>query len=123
MKVRLDCRQRGFALIEVVLALLFVAGLGMAASAAALALIKLVTEARAEAAGVTAAASRLEELLAASPAARLAGHDVVVVDTTEVTRIWHIVRDDPAAGLSRIEVTARWDRPSITGLVLVGVAP
>ncbi len=115
--------QDGWTLVEVGLALCFVSGLAMTVGASAATLLRLAAEAHAEAIGLAAAASRLEELLATDPERRAPGTDVVTLGGTEVTRIWRPVADDPAAGLWRIEVTARWERPSITGLTLVGVGP
>ncbi len=115
--------QEGWTLIEVGLALCFVSGLAMTAGASAVTLLRLAAEAHAEAVGLAVAASRLEELLAADPERRAPGTDVVALGGTEVTRIWRPVSDDPAAGLWRIEVTARWERPSIAALTLVGVGP
>jgi hypothetical protein len=41
----------------------------------------------------------------------------------DVARVWRVRGDDPAPGLTRVEVTARWSAPELTLLTLVAVAP
>ena len=115
-------RARGLTLVEVLVALCLVGAVGVVASGAAESMILLARAARSEAAGLAAASGKLEELLATASDSRSAGNDEAVVDGLSVTRIWRVRRDDPCPGLTRLEVTARWSRPSITLLTLAAVS-
>lgn len=112
----------GFSLAEVLVALSLVASVGVIATGAGRSLARLARAARSEAAGLAAARARIEELLAAPPAQREGGNDEMVVDGLRIARVWRVRPDAPAPGLSWIEVTARWEHPSITLLTLVAVA-
>jgi prepilin-type N-terminal cleavage/methylation domain-containing protein len=112
----------GFTLIEVLVALCLVASAGVLASFAATALLGLSSAAHSEAAGLAAASEKLEELIATPAAARIAGNDETAMAGVAVTRIWRIRADDPAPGLVRMEVTARWEHPTLTLLTLVAAA-
>ena len=116
-------RRGGFSLVEVLAALGLVGSAGVLASFAATALLSLSAAAHAEAAGLAAAAEKLEELIALPPAARASGNDQTSMAGVGVTRIWRVRSDDPVPGLDRMEVTARWDHPSLTLLTLVAAAP
>jgi type II secretory pathway pseudopilin PulG len=116
-------RPAGFTLLEVVAAVCLVAAAGVVASGAARTMLQLGAAAHSEAVGLGAAAEKLEELIAAPQGGRAPGNDVLTVDGVDVTRIWRVRPGEPAAGLSRLEVTARWSHPSLTLLTLVTVAP
>ena len=73
--------------------------------------------------GVPEQLIQIEELTASLPAARRAGNDVTELDGVDVTRVWRVHSDDPAYGLTRLEVTARWDLPALTLLTLVTTVP
>jgi type II secretory pathway pseudopilin PulG len=123
---RLGRRRRavaGFTLLEVLAALGLVAAIGVIASAAARAMIQLTQAAHAEAAGLAAAEERLEELLSLAAADRRSGNDETVLDGVALARIWRVLRNHPAPGLDRLEVTVRWSAPSLTLLTLATVAP
>lgn len=113
----------GFTLAEVLVALSLVASVGIVASAAAQSFLRFARAARSEAAGLVAASARLEEMLALGASRRESGNDEVVIDGLRITRTWRLERDVPEPGLTRVEVTARWEHPEITLLTLVGVAP
>lgn len=115
--------QRGFTLIESLVALGLVASAGVVASVAAVAMIELERAAHAEAVGLAVASEKIEQLAAATPAARRAGNDATELDGVAVTRVWRVRNDDPAYGLTRLEVTARWDAPALTLLTLVMTVP
>ena len=113
----------GFTLVEVLVALGLVASVGTVASGAAAAMLEFARAARSEAAGLAAGVDKLEVLVAMPAAARVSGNDETVVDGLAIVRIWRVLRDDPVAGLARLEVTTRWMRPRTTLLTLVAVAP
>jgi prepilin-type N-terminal cleavage/methylation domain-containing protein len=113
----------GFTLVEVLAALGLVASAGVIASFGATALLRLSAAAHSEAAGLAAASEKLEELLATPAASRAAGNDETAMANVHLTRIWRVRADDPAPGLDRLEVTVRWDHPSLTLLTLVVAAP
>lgn len=113
----------GLTLVEVLVALCLVGAVGVVASGAAESMTLLARAARSEAAGLAAASAKLEELIASPSDSRASGNDATVVDGLSVTRIWRVRRDDPASGLTRLEVTARWSKPSLTLLTLAAVAP
>lgn len=115
--------ERGFTLIESLVALALVASAGVVASVAAVAMLRLERAAHAEAAGLAAASEKLEELAALLPALRRSGNDTTDLDGVRLTRVWRVRGDDPVAGLTRLEVTARWDAPALTLLTLVMVVP
>lgn len=115
--------QGGFTLAEVLVALSLVASVGVVASGAAQSFLRFARAARSEAAGLAAASARLEEMLALASSRRENGNDELVVDGLRITRTWRLERDVPESGLTRVEVTARWEHPEITLLTLVGVAP
>ncbi|MBU6282603.1 hypothetical protein KGQ64_10215 [bacterium] len=113
----------GFALAEALVALCLVASVATVASGAAVSMLELARAARGEAAGLAAASERIEALLASPAGTRSSGTDEVVVDGFPVVRTWRVGADDPAPGLARVEVTARWNAPRTTLLTLVAVAP
>jgi prepilin-type N-terminal cleavage/methylation domain-containing protein len=115
--------ERGFTLLESLVALALMASAGVVASAAAVAMLRLERAAHAEAAGLAAASERIEQLAAMVPAARQSGNDAIAVDGVAVTRVWRVHGDDPVYGLTRLEVTARWDTPALTLLTLVMTVP
>lgn len=118
-----DSPQGGFTLVETLVALCLVASAGTIASGAAVSMLELARAARGEAAGLAAASDRVEALVATPAAERASGNDEVVVDGLQVVRTWRVAPDDPAPGLWRLEVTARWSAPRTTLLTLVAVAP
>jgi len=114
---------RGFSLVEALVALSLVASVATIASGAAVAMLELARAARAEAAGLAAASEKIEALVASPAGLRRAGDDEMEVDGVAVARVWRVAEDDPAPGLQRLEVTARWSAPRTTLLTLVAVAP
>lgn len=100
-----------------------VGAVGVLATGSGHALARLGLAARAEAAGLFAAERKLEELLSFESGRRRSGNDAVSSGVVPVTRVWRIVPDQPARGLTRIEVSASWETPQLTVLTLVGVAP
>lgn len=110
-------------LVEVLVALGLLASAGIVASVAATAMLQLERAAHAEAVGLAVAGEKLEELIAAAPAARRAGNDETTLDGVGVTRVWRVRDDDPTRGVTRLEVTARWSAPALTMLTLVAAAP
>jgi type II secretory pathway pseudopilin PulG len=115
--------SRGFTLVEVLAALGLLVSAGIVATLGAVAMLRLERAAHAEAVGLALASERLEELLAQAPAARLGGNDETELDGITVVRVWRVVADEPAPGLTRLEVSARWDHPRTTSLTLVAAAP
>lgn len=115
--------EAGCTLIEALVALGLLASAGIVASVAALAMLQLERAAHAEAVGLAVASEKIEELVATPPVARRAGNDETSLDGVVVTRIWRVRDDDPAYGLTRLEVTARWDAPALTLLTLMTAAP
>jgi len=115
--------QGGFTLIESLVALGLVASAGVVASVAAVAMLQLEHAAHAEAVGLALAGEKLEELVAALPPARRSGNDESQLDGIDVARVWRVVNDDPTRGLTRLEVTARWEAPALTLLTLVTAVP
>lgn len=115
--------RRGFTLVEVLVTLALLASAGVVATLGAIAMLRLERAAHAEAVGLALATERLEEMLAESPAARKGGNDETELDGVTVVRVWRVIADEPAPGLTRLEVSARWDHPSTTALTLVAVAP
>lgn len=116
-------RRAGFTLLEVLAALGLVGAVGVMATGAGHALAHLGLAARAEAAGLLAAEQKLEELLAARSEDRTGGTDAVDHSGIAVRRVWRVLPNNPAPGLERVEVSARWDVPRLTVLTLVAVAP
>jgi type II secretory pathway pseudopilin PulG len=110
-------------LVEVLVALGLLASAGIVASLAAASMLQLERAAHAEAVGLALAAEKLEELLATTPAARRNGNDETVLDGVGVARVWRVLDDEPARGVMRLEVTARWSAPALTMLTLVVAAP
>ena len=126
MSRRLGSRRRapgGFTLLEVLAALGLVAAIGVIASGAARAMIHLTQAAHAEAAGLAAAEERLEELISLDSADRRSGNDETTLGDVALVRVWRVLRNDPASGLDRLEVTVRWSAPSLTLLTLATVSP
>ena len=115
--------EGGCTLVEALVALGLLASAGIVASVAALAMLQLERAAHAEAVGLAVAGEKIEELVAAAPSARRAGNDETSLDGVVVTRIWRVRDDDPAYGLTRLEVTARWDTPALTLLTLMTAVP
>ncbi|MEW6269108.1 MAG: hypothetical protein AB1689_07395 [Thermodesulfobacteriota bacterium] len=115
--------EAGFTLLEALVAIGLVASAGVVATTAAVAMLRLERAAHAEAAGLAAASEKLEELVGALPADRRSGNDDTVLDGVPVTRVWRVLDDQPAQGLTRLEVTSRWDRPQLTLLTLVAAVP
>lgn len=115
--------EAGMTLAEVLVALGLLASAGIVASLAAVSMIELERAAHAEAVGLALASEKLEELLAAAPPARSAGNDETTLDGVGVARVWRIAHGDPAPGVTRLEVTARWAAPALTMLTLVASAP
>jgi type II secretory pathway pseudopilin PulG len=115
--------ERGWSLVEVLVALCLVGSVGVLASGVAHSLARLVRAAKAEAAGLSAATDRLETMIATERSRRDGGNDEVLVGDVAVARVWRVVRDTPAAGVDRLEVTVRWSHPALTLLTLVAVAP
>lgn len=103
-------------------ALSLVASIGVAATGLGIALASLATAARAEAVGLALASEKLEELIAAAPDRRGDGFDEVERSGVHVVRQWRVATGDPEPDLARLEVTARWERPELTVLVLVALA-
>lgn len=116
-------RSAGFTLLEVLAALGLVGAVGVVATASGHALAHLGVAARAEAAGRIAAEAKLEELLSLSPDSRRSGNDTPRMGAVDLRRIWRVLDDEPAPGLTRVEVSTTWERPRLTVLTLVGVAP
>jgi len=110
-------------LAEVLVALGLLASAAIVASLAAASMLDLSRAAHAEAVGLALASEKLEELLATAPAARRAGNDETTLDGVGVARVWRVAHDDPARGVTRLEVTARWAAPALTMLTLVASAP
>jgi hypothetical protein len=73
--------------------------------------------------GLALAGEKLEELIARTPPARSGGNDTTDLDGVRVARVWRVVERTPAAELTRLEVTARWDQPRTTALTLVAAVP
>ena len=96
---------------------------GIVASVAAVAMLQLERAAHAEAVGLAVAGEKVEELLAMAPSARRSGDDRTTLDGIDVARVWRVREGDPAYGLTRLEVTARWEAPRLTMLTLVTAAP
>jgi prepilin-type N-terminal cleavage/methylation domain-containing protein len=117
-----DRGPRGLSLVEVLVSLSLVASIGVAATGLGVALAALATAARAEAVGLALASEKLEELIATSPELRGDGFDEVERSGVRVVRQWRVATGDPEPELSRLEVTARWDRPELTVLVLAALA-
>jgi prepilin-type N-terminal cleavage/methylation domain-containing protein len=115
-------RRAGFTLVEVLAALGLVGAVGVMASASGYSLARLSRAALAEAAGLLAAERKVEELLA-SPEGRENGTDDVEHSGVGVRRVWRVIDDVPAPGLTRVEVSASWEEPGLTMLTLVAVAP
>lgn len=115
--------QSGFTLIEVLAAAGLLLSAGIVATFAAVAMLRLELAAHAEAVGLAVAGEKLEELMSRSPDARAGGNDETDLDGVHVTRVWRVIGASPAAGLDRLEVTARWDRPQITLLTMVAAVP
>ncbi len=115
--------SRGFTLVEVLVALCLIGAAGVVASGAAQVALASSAAAHAEAAGLLAATAKLEELIATEPAARAPGNDEIEVGGVAVARVWRLRGDDPARGISRLEVTARWSHPALTLLTMAAVAP
>ncbi len=115
--------ERGFTLVEALVAMSLVASVGLVASVAGAALLELERAAHGEAVGLALASEKLEELIALPPAERRSGTDDVTLDGVAVTRVWRVVSDEPVHGVTRLEVTSRWEEPSLTMLTLVGAAP
>ena len=115
--------EDGFTLIEVLAAAGLLMSAGIVATLAAVAMLRLERAAHAEAVGLAVATEKLEELIAATPPARAGGNDETALDGVPVTRIWRVIAAAPAPGLTRLEVTARWDRPRTTLLTLVAAVP
>lgn len=116
-------RRAGFTLLEVLAALGLVGAVGVVATGAGHALARLSVAARAEAAGLFAAEQKLEEILSLVAEERTSGNDVPASTVVPLQRIWRIIPDDPALGLTRVEVSTSWETPQLTVLTLVGVAP
>lgn len=116
-------RRAGFTLLEVLAALGLVGAVGVLASGSGHALARLGLAARAEAAGLFAAERKLEELLSLESGQRRSGNDTASSGIVPITRVWRVIPDEPARGLTRIEVSASWETPQLTVLTLVGVAP
>lgn len=121
--MRRTCAQGGFTLIEVLAAAGLLASAGIIATLGAAAMLNLERAAHAEAVGLATATEKLEELIARAPSARLGGNDETDLDGVHVTRVWRVIDREPASELSRLEVTARWDRPRTTLLTLVAAVP
>jgi len=113
----------GFSLVETLVALGLVASVATIASGAAVSMLELARAARGEAAGLAAASEAIEALVATPAASRSSGDDRAVVDGFAIVRVWRVAPDEPAPGLARLEVTARWSAPRTTLLTLVAVAP
>jgi prepilin-type N-terminal cleavage/methylation domain-containing protein len=123
MAARESRRRGGFTLVEVLVSLSLVASVGVAATGAALALAALTARARAEAVALELASAKIEELVASPADRRDEGFDEVLAGAVRVTRMWRVGRGDPEPSLTRIEVTARWQDPELTMLILAAVAP
>lgn len=115
--------QDGFTLIEVLAAAGLLVSAGIVATLAAVAMLRLERAAHAEAVGLAVAGEKLEELIARRPPARAGGNDETDLDGVHVTRVWRVIDAAPARGLTRLEVTARWDRPQTTLLTMVAAVP
>lgn len=115
-------RRAGFTLLEVLAALGLVGAVGVVASGSGHALAKLAWAARGEAVGLFAAEQKLEELLSLPAVERRGGTDGTESSGIAVRRVWRIVPDTPAPGITRVEVSASWEAPELTILTLVGVA-
>jgi len=115
--------QAGCTLIEALVAIGLVASAGVVATTAAVAMLQLERAAHAEAVGLALATDKLEELVAAQPAVRRSGNDDTALDGVDVWRVWRVLDDEPAPGLTRLEVTARWQRPQLTLLTVVTAVP
>lgn len=115
--------QDGFTLIEVLAAAGLLVSAGIVATLAAVAMLRLERAAHAEAVGLAVAGEKLEELIARRPAARAGGNDETDLDGVHVTRVWRVIDAAPARGLTRLEVTARWDSPRTTLLTMVAAVP
>jgi prepilin-type N-terminal cleavage/methylation domain-containing protein len=113
----------GFTLVEVLVALGIVVSASMLALSASATMLRFVHAARAEAAGLAAAQEKIEELISTPRAGRVEGNDMVELAGIEVGRIWRVRPHPDLPGLQRVEVSARWEEPQLTVLVLVAVAP
>ena len=109
-------------MLEVLAALGLVGAVGVVASGSGHALARFGWAARGEAAGLFAAERKLEELLSLRADDRTGGTDRTESSGIAVRRVWRIVPDTPAPGLTRVEVSASWEAPDLTILTLVGVA-
>lgn len=116
-------RRAGFTLLEVLAALGLVGAVGVVVTGAGHALARLSLVAQAEAAGLFAAEQKLEEILSLSAAERRSGNDVPAPSVVPLRRVWRVLAEDPAPGLTRVEVSTSWETPQLTVLTLVGVAP
>jgi Tfp pilus assembly protein PilV len=115
--------QAGFTLIEVLAAAGLLISAGIVATLAAIAMLRLEQAAHAEAVGLAVAGEKLEELMARRPDARAGGTDATDLDGVHVVRVWRVIDAAPAPGLTRLEVSARWDRPRTTLLTVVAAVP
>ncbi|MEO2167029.1 MAG: prepilin-type N-terminal cleavage/methylation domain-containing protein [bacterium] len=113
----------GFTLVEVLVALGIVVSASMLALSASATMLRFVHAARAEAAGLAAAQEKIEELISTLRTGRVEGNDMVELAGIEVGRIWRVRPHPDLPGLQRVEVSARWEEPQLTVLVLVAVAP
>ncbi len=115
-------RRAGFTLLEVLAALGLVGAVGVVATGSGHALARLAWVARGEVSGRLAAERKMEELLSLRRSELHGGHDEEVLAGMRVRRIWRILPDAPARGLTRVEVSASWDEPRLTVLTFVAVA-
>jgi len=116
-------RRAGFTLLEVLAALGLLGAAGVMATGSGHALARLAWAARGEAAGLFSAEQKIEELLSLPAAERRAGNDETDASGVSVRRVWRVLDDTPAPGVTRLEVSASWETPGLTMLTLVAVAP
>ena len=104
-------------------ALGLVGAVGVVATGAGHTIARMGHAARAEAVGLAATERKLEELLSLDDEVREGGSDERMDSGILVRRVWRVLRDDPARGLTRVEVSSSWEAPGLVILTLVGVAP
>lgn len=110
-------KQEGFSLIEVMVALTFLA-IGLLGVAQMIpAGLAGVTQARVRTNAVQAAQAKIDELRITDYENVVAGNYSETVDN--YTLDWTVTTDDPIPGMKRVDLTASWQNPAGTQAVAV----